>query len=322
MSDRGFTLVPRGFRYTAHPCFKNYAPPKWKKAEQVRTAETPYATWKGHSPASEVIADECAVCLARFHDPVILIQCKHSFCFECISLWCEKANTCPLCKSAHTEFLRYSDTNPNTNAIENTNANTQLEAVLSDVGSSGGGVGSSVGSGINVGSRHLSGQAPTEQSGTAYSVGSTACVGIEIVDVDEDVVAGEGGQRGDTHTTTTTHTSGYHIWKFVPTSTSTTPTTVSTSTNAYSLEHPSVQQAMQVHRERFLVPLAALPVGKVEREGQGGADLSEDKDRGRDKDRERDRDRDRIRGKDRDRDRDKDRSRDRDRDRDRDGDRD
>lgn len=45
----------------------------------------------------------CAVCLEAFkdvHAPVRkLVQCKHSFCAECIERWFEEHKWCPICKN-------------------------------------------------------------------------------------------------------------------------------------------------------------------------------------------------------------------------------
>ncbi|MGH0178220.1 UNVERIFIED_CONTAM: hypothetical protein FKN15_076589 [Acipenser sinensis] len=48
----------------------------------------------------------CAICQAEFRDPVILM-CQHVFCDECVCLWFDCERTCPLCRSAVIETLRY-----------------------------------------------------------------------------------------------------------------------------------------------------------------------------------------------------------------------
>ncbi|MBN3284529.1 RNFT2 protein, partial [Polyodon spathula] len=50
--------------------------------------------------------DVCAICQAEFRDPVMLM-CQHVFCDECVCLWFDCERTCPLCRSAVIETLRY-----------------------------------------------------------------------------------------------------------------------------------------------------------------------------------------------------------------------
>jgi|UniRef100_A0A6C0BFX0 hypothetical protein len=44
--------------------------------------------------------DICSVCYEHFNDlkEVRMLICGHKFCTTCISKWCEKNTTCPLCK--------------------------------------------------------------------------------------------------------------------------------------------------------------------------------------------------------------------------------
>lgn len=42
--------------------------------------------------------DQCAVCLESIVRPVLLSDCEHVFCQECISEWCKNSSNCPLCR--------------------------------------------------------------------------------------------------------------------------------------------------------------------------------------------------------------------------------
>jgi len=47
---------------------------------------------------NENVEVECTICLSSDASEFGLLQCKHSFCFECIESWSEHENSCPLCK--------------------------------------------------------------------------------------------------------------------------------------------------------------------------------------------------------------------------------
>ena len=42
--------------------------------------------------------DECAICLCPFSNDIGVLDCKHSFCYSCISQWSKSENSCCLCK--------------------------------------------------------------------------------------------------------------------------------------------------------------------------------------------------------------------------------
>jgi len=60
--------------------------------------------------------DKCAICIGEFTDKTQLIDygvddddeeaefavCKHEFCFVCISKWCLKSKSCPLCRKSYS----------------------------------------------------------------------------------------------------------------------------------------------------------------------------------------------------------------------------
>jgi len=45
--------------------------------------------------------DVCSICQEQMQVPVVLDDCHHLFCEECILSWCERAPnaTCPLCRT-------------------------------------------------------------------------------------------------------------------------------------------------------------------------------------------------------------------------------
>ncbi|XP_067911263.1 RING finger and transmembrane domain-containing protein 2 isoform X2 [Heterodontus francisci] len=50
--------------------------------------------------------DICPICQAEFREPVMLI-CQHVFCDECACLWFDRERSCPMCRTAVIETLRY-----------------------------------------------------------------------------------------------------------------------------------------------------------------------------------------------------------------------
>ena len=105
------SIIPIGFHATAHSVFRNYIPPVFIPKESLRTRTSVLdhsICCKGDSSDLHVSSNaECAICLDAFLCPVMLIECKHSFCSDCIVKWCSKSNICPLCKSCQTDFIQY-----------------------------------------------------------------------------------------------------------------------------------------------------------------------------------------------------------------------
>lgn len=54
----------------------------------------------------EAETHKCPICLESVDDPVTIIKCTHSFCFNCIYVWFEKTMSCPLCKEEDVNFIR------------------------------------------------------------------------------------------------------------------------------------------------------------------------------------------------------------------------
>lgn len=105
------SIIPIGFHATAHSVFRNYIPPVFipKESLRIRTAalDHPICCKDDYSDLCVSSNSECAICLDTFMCPVMLIECKHSFCSDCIVKWCSKSNICPLCKSCQTDFIQY-----------------------------------------------------------------------------------------------------------------------------------------------------------------------------------------------------------------------
>ncbi|OJA11636.1 hypothetical protein AZE42_04757 [Rhizopogon vesiculosus] len=49
--------------------------------------------------------DHCVICLQSLVDRTVIPTCSHEFCFECISLWAEQSQKCPLCSQLIGEYL-------------------------------------------------------------------------------------------------------------------------------------------------------------------------------------------------------------------------
>ena len=45
---------------------------------------------------------KCPICLDNLtiEKNIIKLSCKHEFCIECIAIWCQKKNSCPMCKTS------------------------------------------------------------------------------------------------------------------------------------------------------------------------------------------------------------------------------
>lgn len=59
-------------------------------------------------PCCTIIIDKayetCTICTE--YDCVVRLNCKHSFCTNCISTWYDKKNTCPLCRTEITKCVK------------------------------------------------------------------------------------------------------------------------------------------------------------------------------------------------------------------------
>lgn len=47
---------------------------------------------------SEFDENVCPICQDKFSNPVIL-KCKHTFCQDCVCMWLDKENSCPMCRA-------------------------------------------------------------------------------------------------------------------------------------------------------------------------------------------------------------------------------
>ena len=100
------SIVPEGFRLTSHKVFSQFTPPVFESPSSSSVS----SNRKRHLSPVQVLIPvpviECAVCLSGFEDPVTLVKCHHSFCFQCLTQWFKKSNKCPLCKRRCTSFIR------------------------------------------------------------------------------------------------------------------------------------------------------------------------------------------------------------------------
>lgn len=48
---------------------------------------------------NKMIDDNCVVCMCSIREPVMLSECQHIFCGECIMTWLKGNNFCPMCRT-------------------------------------------------------------------------------------------------------------------------------------------------------------------------------------------------------------------------------
>ncbi|KAG2131196.1 hypothetical protein BD769DRAFT_1355369 [Suillus cothurnatus] len=49
--------------------------------------------------------DHCVICLQPLVDRTVIPTCSHEFCFECILIWAEQSQKCPLCSQLIGEYV-------------------------------------------------------------------------------------------------------------------------------------------------------------------------------------------------------------------------
>ena len=47
----------------------------------------------------------CEICFTEKKEYITLNQCSHKFCTDCLTTWCSKKNTCPMCREPILEML-------------------------------------------------------------------------------------------------------------------------------------------------------------------------------------------------------------------------
>ena len=57
------------------------------------------------SPTTQMVFDDgtCAICL-ELHENKSQTPCRHVFCFQCLTNWCQIKLECPVCKQSFTSF--------------------------------------------------------------------------------------------------------------------------------------------------------------------------------------------------------------------------
>ena len=124
------SIVPPGFLAISHPIFSDFVPPlplpqDLPKLDSENSTEVLARESKcdrqneitlQHEDARS--ASDCSICLCKFTKPVTLINCRHSFCMECVIIWFRTKLQCPLCKSIGTHFVKEKDEYSDSPGIE------------------------------------------------------------------------------------------------------------------------------------------------------------------------------------------------------------
>ena len=56
------------------------------------------------------MTEDCGICRDAITDATQIKGCGHTFCFACISQWCNVSNSCPLCQRRFLELYRLAPT--------------------------------------------------------------------------------------------------------------------------------------------------------------------------------------------------------------------
>lgn len=109
------SIVPQGFSYTAHPIFSADHAPKYRQHASSSIVNSSSSSGDSNS-LKEIVQDGginyncCSICLESYQVPITLVNCLHSFCFDCLLAWYEVRKSCPMCKSESPHFVRYLNT--------------------------------------------------------------------------------------------------------------------------------------------------------------------------------------------------------------------
>lgn len=49
--------------------------------------------------------DKCPICIQSFKKPVILTNCNHLFCKNCIKKWIDSNSICPICRKPNNKYI-------------------------------------------------------------------------------------------------------------------------------------------------------------------------------------------------------------------------
>ena len=48
---------------------------------------------------------KCRICLGEMSNPILIIDCNHDYCHDCIKHWLTISEECPYCKSPVSQLL-------------------------------------------------------------------------------------------------------------------------------------------------------------------------------------------------------------------------
>ncbi|XP_020894647.1 E3 ubiquitin-protein ligase RNFT1-like [Exaiptasia diaphana] len=75
---------------------------------QTFCRDVQYGTVPSKQEINEV-GNSCPICQEDLTDPIMLRTCKHIFCEDCISLWFDREQTCPMCRAKVVEDPTWRD---------------------------------------------------------------------------------------------------------------------------------------------------------------------------------------------------------------------
>ncbi|KAG1769051.1 hypothetical protein EV702DRAFT_1142713 [Suillus placidus] len=81
----------------------------WPSSKHIKLELSPTSPQLANDPSTlndeDLGYDHCVICLESLVDRTVIPTCSHEFCFECISIWAEQSQKCPLCSQLIGEYV-------------------------------------------------------------------------------------------------------------------------------------------------------------------------------------------------------------------------